>query len=35
MSRLKEYVHHCIHNPYSLITKICGIYTITDLETRQ
>lgn len=31
MSRLKAYVQHCIKNPYSLITKICGIYTITDL----
>lgn len=30
MSRLKYYVAHCIENPYSLITKISGIYTIID-----
>jgi hypothetical protein len=35
MSRLKEYVTHCIENPYSLITKISGIYTIIDIETQQ
>lgn len=35
MSRLKHYVDHCIENPYSLITKISGIYTIIDLESQQ
>lgn len=31
MARLKAYCNHYIECPDSLITKICGIYTIKDL----
>ena len=35
LERLKAFCDHYIECPDSLITKICGIYTIKDLESDQ